>query len=358
MINIGIIGAGRIADLHAPGYLEHPEAQIVAVADNYDGLAQKRAEEWRSPKAYTDYRRLLHDDSVDAVEILTPHSSHLEMMLAAIDAGKHVSVQKPMAISLAECDRIVDAADRTDRIVRVFENFRYYAPLAEAKRMLDDGVIGAPLSLRMKTIMGPASEGWQVSERTKAWRFDDEVSGGGRVTLDYGWHIFAMARILMGPPHEVFARIGSSVNADGRVMDVPLSISWSCVDGGRQASWEAHASQEMVIKSDYYAEDEWFELTGSKGFIWVNRCTGKLLHDTAPLVIHVDGETTRIGVDQIDADWGASFKRGTQELVDSIRDGRKPGLSVQEGREIYRSIRAAQLSARENRPVSPAEVSE
>lgn len=356
MVNIGIIGCGKIAELHAPGYIEHPEARIAAVADNFGDVAKSKADEWGADAYYTDYRDVLDDDAIDGVEILTPHSMHRQMIIDALDAGKHVSVQKPMVISLEECNEVVDAAAKSDKIFRLFENFKYYEPLAEAKRMLDEGVIGEPLSLRMKTLMTGPQYGWPIGERTKQWRFDDAISGGGRVTLDYGWHIFAMARILLGNPAQVFGWIGETYSEHRDDIDCPLLLSWVYEGGRTQGSWEAHASNEMVMTSDYYSEDEWFELTGTRGFIWVNRCTGKLLTDTAPLVIHADGETKRISVDEIDSDWASSFKIGTKEFVDSILDGGAPGLSAEEGREIYKFVRASQQSARENRPVSPDEV--
>ncbi len=356
MVNIGIIGGGKIAELHAPGYLEHPDARIVAVADNYSSIAESRAEEWGADRWHTDYRALLEDSDIDGVEILTPHKFHLQMVLDALEAEKHVSVQKPMAISLAECDAIVEAAGASDKIFRVFENFKYYEPLAEAKRLLDAGEIGDPVSIRMKTVLASGEYGWRVSDRTRRWRYDDDVSGGGRVTLDYGWHIFAMGRFFLGNPDSVFGLIRESGNEDGFRVDSPLIVLWSYEGGRTHGSWDAHSSNEMFMRSDYYPGDEWFELTGTRGFIWVNRCTAKLLEDVAPLEMLVDGEMTRVWDNQIDADWGSSFKAGTKEFVDSIANGGSPGLSAEEGREVYRFVRAAQLSSRENRPVAPDEV--
>ncbi len=356
MVNIGIIGGGKIAELHAPGYIEHPDARIAAVADNYADMAESRANEWGADKSYIDYRALLDDGEIDGVEILTPHKFHAQMILDALDAGKHVSVQKPMVISLAECDAVVEAARRSDKIFRVFENFKYYEPLAEAKRMLDEGVIGTPVSIRMKTVLASGNYGWAVEDRTRSWRFDEDVSGGGRVTLDYGWHIFAMGRFFLGNPDSVFGLIRESSKEDGFKVDSPLIVSWSYEGGRTHGSWDAYSSDEMVMRSDYYPGDEWFELTGTRGFIWVNRCTAKLLNDVAPLEVFVDGEMTRVGVDEIDADWASSFKTGTKEFVDSIANGGNPGLSAEEGRGIYKFVRAAQLSSRVNRPVVPDEV--
>ena len=361
MINVGIIGAGRIADLHAPGYLEHPNARIAAVADSDGAHAARRADEWGADAHYSDHRQLLDDDSIDGVEVLTPHSSHSQIIIDALSAGKHVSVQKPMAVSLEQCDAIVDAASKSSRIFRVFENFAYYEPLVRAKQLLDDGAIGDAVSLRMKTLMGGAQYGWYVSEQTKAWRFDDRVSGGGRIVLDYGWHIFAVSRILLGPPAQTFAHIGRTDLGD-RVIDSPLAMQWSMSEGNATASWEANSSPEMIVHSDYYAEGEWFEITGTRGVIWVNQCTGKMLTNQPPLVMYVDGEFSEWSTAHIDADWGSSFKRGVTEFVDAIAnggvnpDGLAPGVDAATAREIYQHARSSQLSAAAHRPVAPSEV--
>ncbi len=356
MINIGFIGAGKIADLHAPGYLGNPDARIYAVADNRAEVADRRAAEWGADKAYTDYRALLEDPSVDGVEVLTPHALHARMVIDALDAGKHVSLQKPMAVTLAECDAIVDADNKSDKLLRVFENFAYYEPIIRAKQMLDDGAIGEPVSMRMKTVSGNPKHGWDIPQASMAWRFDDAIGGGGKAILDYGYHIFAMGRWFLGEPEQVFAWIRTSYTDAGFENDSPLLVSWSYEGGKQHGSWEQHDSKEMVVRSDYYPGDEWFELSGTRGIIWVNRCTAKLLYDTPPLVYYVDGEMHRVGEDEINADWGDSFKRCTYEFINCILNGGQPNMTAADSRETYRFARASQLAARENRPVSLDEV--
>src|SRR5215213_4259263 len=97
-VRVGFIGAGRISDLHAIEYRKNPNAEIVAVADVNTEQAERRARAWgfEGASIYADYRALLDDDRVDAVDILLPHHLHAEAALAAMDAGKHVSLQKPM----------------------------------------------------------------------------------------------------------------------------------------------------------------------------------------------------------------------------------------------------------------------
>ena len=356
MLNVGFIGAGKIADLHAPGYLGRDDARIYAVADTGDGVAASRAQEWGAERSFTDYRDLLEDPKIDAVEVLTPHSSHAQIVIDALDAGKHVSVQKPMAITLQECDAMVEAASDSNGHLRVFENFMYYEPLVRAKQMLDDGIIGDPVSMRIKTINGARKYGWDIPDASLEWRSDDAISGGSHAVLDYGYHVFAMAKWFLGSPEQVFAWIRTSINEMGFERDSPLLMAWTYEGGKRHGSWELHGDDRMIVRSDYYAGDEWFELSGTRGIIWVNRCTAKMLYDTVPLAVYADGVMTRVSEDEIDVDWGTSFVRCTAEFIENIRDGNAPTMTGEESREVYRFARAGQLAARENRPVSPYEV--
>ena len=158
---------------------------------------------------------------------------------------------------------------------RVFENFKFYPPLQRAKKMLDNGEIGDPISIRIKAVQGSLKYGWNVAQSTLEWRYKDELSGGGRVVFDYGYHIFAVALDFLGPVENVFASIKEVTNEKGWVRDSPALVIWNYKNSNMQGSWEAISSDEMVVRSDYWTEDEWFEITGTKGCIWVNRCTGK-----------------------------------------------------------------------------------
>lgn len=354
-VRVGIIGAGSISGLHAAGYIAHPAAEIIAVADSAEGIADSRAAEWGASKSYTDYRALLDDPDVDAVDIITPHDLHRHMSIDALEAGKHVSVQKPMAITAQECDGMIEAAAGAPGSFRVFENFRYYPPLAKAKELLDSGEIGEGISIRMSSAQGSLKHGWKLSASTLSWRFDDAQSGGGRVVFDHGYHLFALALFMFGPVEQVFAFIREEVNEKGWVRDSPAIISWLHSDGKRQGSWNAISSDDLVIPSDYWAEDEWFEIGGTTGFIWVNRCTGKFLN-RPPLVYYSDGKFTEIGREEIDWDWAVSFRAGMIDFVDSILEGRQAPLSGKEGREVFQFTRAAQRSAREGRPITIKEM--
>lgn len=125
-VRVGIVGCGRIASLQVLGYLDHPHAEITAVCDVDERLAERSLQEWGARRAYSDYEQLLADPEVNAVEILLPHHLHRPVALAALAAGKHVSLQKPPTFTLGELEELAAAARMAGLRFRVFENFMYY----------------------------------------------------------------------------------------------------------------------------------------------------------------------------------------------------------------------------------------
>src|SRR2546429_2017666 len=109
-VRLAIVGCGNISQLNALGYLEHPRCDVVALCDTMPERATRRAREWGiTPRIYSDFKQVLDDPAVDAVELLTPTWMHADQIVAALAAGKHVSAQKPLAISVPEADRIAAA---------------------------------------------------------------------------------------------------------------------------------------------------------------------------------------------------------------------------------------------------------
>ena len=143
-IQVGIIGTGRISDLHAIEYLQNPGARITVLCDrNVDGARAKAAEWGLADIAIEDdVDRLLARNDVDLVEILLPHHLHLPIAMKAIAAGKAVSLQKPMCLNLEEADQLVAVAEASDRPFKVFENFIFYPPVLKARELIDAGAIG------------------------------------------------------------------------------------------------------------------------------------------------------------------------------------------------------------------------
>ncbi len=354
-LGVGFVGCGRIADLQCLGYREHPRAEIVAVCDLDEATARRRAQEWGARTCTTDLDELLADPDVHVVEILTPHHLHEAHAIAALDAGKHVSLQKPPTRNLDELDRVSAAARRCGRTLRVFENFMYYPPHRKAKELVASGAIGTPLSVRIKTAAGRIGGGWEVRPETQAWRLDPETCGGGATTFDHGYHCFHMGRFFI--PEEVervhafihWTQLGEKAWIDG-----PALVSWQYAgDVPRYGSWEVILSLGMHVRSDYYVSDDRIEIHGTEGIIWVNRCTGKLLEEP-PVVVYRDGETR--AYHDLPTDWAESFRLGGIEFVDELLEGREPPHGVEDARRTLAFTLAAARSAREGREVALSEI--
>lgn len=268
-LRVGLIGVGRIADLHYEGYKDNANAELGAICDVNEKVLCQRKDQWRVEKAYRDYRELLADSSIDAVEVITPHHLHKEIGVAALEAKKHVLMQKPMAMTIPECDALINATKRSGKMFRVFENFRHYPPLIKAMTLLEADAIGEPLSVRIKVMQGSMSEGWEIPDETVSWRFDPARSGGGRVIFDYGYHLFSIALWFLGDVEKVHAYI-SYRNTKFGLLDSPAVVTWKYKNGEKYGSYEAISSGDLIIPTKYWPEDEWFEISGRRGFIWVN----------------------------------------------------------------------------------------
>ncbi len=353
-VRIGLIGCGRITDLQVLGYLDHPGAELLAVCDQNRDLARQRAASWGVARVYADVEDMLRDAEVDAVDICLPHHLHASVTIAALEAGKHVSLQKPPAPTLAELDRMRLAAVAAGRTFRIFENFMYYPPHVRARQLVTEGAIGEPLSVRIKTAAGRFEDGWDVPRTAQAWRMDPQLCGGGPTCFDHGYHCFNMGRFFISEPVErVHAWIHVWRFADGGLYDGPALISWKYAGVPKFGSWEVIASIGMRVRSKYYASDDRIEIHGSEGIIWINRCTGSLLEEPS-LVLYRDGETR--AWHDIPTDWAESFRLGGRDFVDGLLSERQPPLAALDAAETLRFAIAAHLSAREGREVALAEV--
>ena len=348
-LRVAFIGTGRISDLHALGYLDDERADIVAVCDSNRDLARTRGRKWGLPdeRIFADYHELLAQPEIDLVEILLPHHLHYQATLDALAAGKHVSVQKPMALTVAEADGMIAAARAAGLSLKVYENFIFYPPVQRAKSLIDNGEIGDPLTIRVKSNSGISATEWNVPASARAWRLNPEECGGGPLVFDDGHHKFALGWHFMGMAEEVHAWIGSTEVAPDAWLDAPAIVSWK-FPGNRFGSLEAVFSPELTLDTAHYAQDDRIEITGSKGVIWVTRGHGKML-DVPPVVMYKDRQTRTFS--DMPVGWEHSFINSSRHFIDAYFAGEPPQLTGEEGREVLRFALAAQESARLGRAV-------
>jgi len=353
-VRVGIIGCGRIATLQSVGYVDHPKATIAAVCDRNPELLEKSRREWGAARAYANYEDLLADDEVNAVEILLPHHLHRVVAIAALRAGKHVSLQKPPTLTLRELGEVEAAALEAGRRVGVFENFMHYPPHVKARELVESGAIGEPISVRIKTAAGRFEDGWSVPAAAQRWRMDPELCGGGPTCFDHGYHCYNMGRFFIAEPVErVHAWIHINRFGAEAFFDGPAFISWKYTGVAKFGSWEVIASLGMRVRSKYYASDDRMEIHGTEGIIWINRCTGFLL-DEPSLVLYRDGETR--AWHDIPTDWAESFRLAAHDFIDALLEGRQPAQDLADARETLRFAIATNLAARAGREVCLDEV--
>ena len=352
-IRAAIVGCGRISDLHELGYRGRRDARVVALCDTRARRAREKARAWSVDKVYADYEELLSDPEIDLVELLVPHHLHAEMTVAACEAGKHVSVQKPMALTVAEADGMIRAAERAGVVLRIYENFVFYPPHVSAKQRIEAGEIGEPQMIRMHVGTGTRDSAWKVPLSAWMWRFDERRCGGGPLVFDHGYHLFSLARYLMGDVERVYAWIDRTPVVPTKYLDAPATIMFQFKSARRYGVLDFAHTPRTRIESLYYADDDRVEVIGDRGILFINRCTARTVN-LPELMVFRDGVTTAIPVER--TEWHDSFVDCTWHLLDILRDGGLPVLDGRTGRAVLQFALAAQISSREGREVRPDEV--
>ena len=359
-VRVAIVGCGRISDLHAVGYRGRQDARIVAVCDSRAENASDKAAIWNVPadRVYTDYAEVLSDPHVDLVELLVPHHLHAEMTIAACAAGKHVSVQKPMALNVEEAGRMIQAAELAGVILRVYENFVFYPPHVRAKQMIEAGEIGEPQMIRLHVSTGTSSTEWKVQPEAWVWRYDEAQSGGGPLVFDHGYHLFSLAHYLMGDVERVYAWLDKSPAPEsypiqGATVDAPATIMFQFKAPRRYGVLDFTNTPHLVMDAIYYSGDDRLEVIGDRGVLFVNRCTARTV-DLPPLMMFRDGKTTAIPVER--SEWHDSFIDCTHHLIEVLQRGGQPVLDGPTGRAVLQFSVAAHISAREGREVRPDDI--
>ena len=194
-IQIGIVGLGGISGKHIRELLACPEAEIVAICDvDPAKIAEKNALLRLPPeRCYTDYRDLVKDPEVMAVEVCTPNHLHAEIAISALLAGKPVNVEKPLALSYEEAKRILDAQKEAGLVGMTCFSYRFQPAVRYAKHLVDTGELGEIIGLNVAYLKDSAL--WEGRELE--WRFVKAYAGSG-VIGDLGVHLIDLAQLLAG----------------------------------------------------------------------------------------------------------------------------------------------------------------
>ena len=221
MIGIGIIGSGAIAQVHADAFLEFPgRCEVRAVCDLFVDKAQDMINKkgLKNAKAYKEIDEVLALKEIDAITICLPPGSHAETAIKALNAGKHVLVEKPMATSLGECDAMIEAAEKNKKVLSPVAQNRFKTPNARVKTMIQEGTAGKVLYAAVNSLW------WRSTNYHDIWwRGTWDVECGGCVTSHAVHHIDLLLWML-GKPDRITSIITNVGHDNSECEDLAMAI--------------------------------------------------------------------------------------------------------------------------------------
>jgi len=352
MLKVGIIGTGVIFDLNILGYLNNEDVEITCLCNRTTDKAKDKIKIFKLQKdirIYSDYKEMLDKEELDIVEILLPHHLHADATIHAAKNGvKIISVQKPMALTIEDADKMIEECKKFGSALSIYENFLFAPHILKAKELLDSDYIGDPSSIRIKIAMG-GKGGWKVPNSANQWREDPKMVGGAKkgspVLLDNGWHAFSLASWFFGEEIEkIFAQTG---NYKG--IDAPAYVMFKYHQKyehiiPQYGHIEFSLMPEMQIPSNYYSTDEFIEVIASRGIMKINQGTsiGNTMSKSdifAPIVIIRDGKVETLS--EFEKDWKHSFIAATKHLIEVAKGNKEPILSGEQAKSILRFNLAA-----------------
>ena len=202
-VRVGVIGAGFIGPVHIESLRRLGYVEVVALATSSQGEAERRAAELFVPRAYGDFNDLIRDPDVNVVDISAPNLYHYPAAKAALEAGKHVVCEKPLAMTSKESAELVELAERSGLVNAVTFNIRFYPVLQHARAMIRRGDLGTIYSVH-----GGYWQDWLLLETDYSWRLEAEQGGKLRAVGDIGSHWLDLAQFLTGQHvHRVLAEL-------------------------------------------------------------------------------------------------------------------------------------------------------
>lgn len=322
-MRIGLIGAGAVARFHITAATILDGIELAAVCD-LDAQAARRAASGTSAAVFTDYRAMLDAGAIDAVIVNTPHALHLPMAEDAASAGVHVMVEKPMATTVEDCDRLIAACAATGVALTVGHIQHFLPDKMAARRVIDAGELG-----EVRLIRDNRSTDYRPGSRS-GWFFSPAISGGGAL-MNIGGHCLDRSLWL----------------ADGRAVEVLASMvnrfdSPVETDGGMLVRLDNGVGVTITVISDPATRGDSMTVVCDRGVIEVDPRRGTTLHaDGHSRIVHATG-----------AD---DIQRGfTAQLADfaAVVAGAEPAVPLAHARHVVEVVLAAYRSARSSAAVS------
>ena len=333
-LGICLIGCGRAGMIHARNYKNKVEnARMVACVDAVEAAAKAAAEEMGITKYYTDYHEILNDPEVDAVVVVAPTDLHKQIVIDCAAAGKHIFCEKPMAMTVEECDEMIEACDKAGVKLQIGFMRRFDASFREAKRLVESGAIGDLVQIHSNT-RGPS--------KPRPWMYDIKMSNG--ILAEVNSHdIDAVRWIADSDIESVYAVAGNFRNPEAKEQypDYYDSVLMNgtlkngvhfCIDGAAYVQ---------------YGYDSKMEIIGTKGKINVGRSDKEFVHCTT-----VEGGTTTPFINSWMTLFIDAYLAEDTSFVNAVLNDTPVEVSGVDGRMAVATVEAGNCSITEKKIVT------
>ena len=341
MFKVGIIGCGKIAQIrHIPEYAANPEVELAGFYDINTERTKELAEKYNGT-AYSSYQELLEDETIDAVSICSANQTHATITIDALRAGKHVLCEKPMAITLEECEEMVQAARETGKFLMIGHNQRLAKAHAKAKELLNEGIIGDIISFRT-TFGHSGPETWSIDPGKNVWFFDKKLARLGAMG-DLGIHKTDLIQFLTGQKvSEVVAKVVTLDKRDAAGNLIVVDDNAFCtytmengIVGTMTASW-----------TFYGEEDNSTILYGTEGIMRIYDDPNYSIK-----IVTKKQEEIFYNIDQIQTNDNQTASGVIDLFVSSLVENKEPEISGEEALAAMKAIFACVESSETGRAI-------
>ncbi len=337
-IRYALIGYGKVAQIHAKALKDAKDSTLVAVWGRDSLKAQAFAREF-GILAYTDIKLMVKEAKVDAVIITTPHPLHKEHTIAALRAGAHVLVEKPMALTVGDCDAMIETAKVEKKLLSVISQRRWFPASMRIHKAIEDGKLGTPM-LGQVTMLG-----WRDEEYYKSdpWRGSWSLEGGG-VLINQAPHQLDLLHWFLGPVKEVYAQWDNINHPYIEAEDLGLALvkftngSYGLIEG----------------TTNIYPQnlEETLYLFGEKGTVKAGGQSVNIIEEWRFADMLDDAEEVKATYHENPPNvYGFGHTPLFADVIEAIRTDRQPKVTAEDGKRALELVLAIYKSAAEGRPV-------
>jgi len=339
-VRVGLVGSGFISTVHADALKRCADAELLAVASPSPFKAEEFARKHGIPRHFTDYRPLLGMKEIELVVIGAPNDLHCQITVAAASAGKHIVLEKPMCLNLAEADRMLEACRKAKVKLMYAEELCFAPKYVRLKQLLDSGALGLPVLIKQS----------EKHDGPHAAHFWDVDRAGGGVTMDMGCHAIEFFRWMLGRPpiKSVYAQMGTYVHKgktrgeDNAILILEFANG---AVGMAEESWTKLGGM-----------DDRAEVHGSKGVAYADLLHGNAIETYSAggydYAVEKAGSTVGWSFTIYEESWNYGFVQEMAHFVDCVKHDTEPLVTGEDARVIMEVLFAAYESAGTGRKVS------